>query len=71
MMLNRDWGSTAVRTGFAIVAAGAVIDIGYHLAPRPTGAAGWAGLAGHLVTFLGMVIVMAGIFGVGLRRRHT
>jgi hypothetical protein len=52
------------------VALGGVVDSVYHLAPRSDGVADSAGLAGHLITLLGMVIVMAGVFAVGLRNRH-
>lgn len=59
-----------VRRGFAVVAAGGVVDAAYHLAPRQSGLLASAGLAGHLVTLLGMVIVMVGVLSVGLRNRH-
>ena len=61
---------TVVRWGFALIVAGGVVDAAYHLGPRRSGLVAWAGLAGHLVTLLGMVIVMVGVFGVGLRNRH-
>lgn len=59
-----------VRVGFVIVLAGAVVDTTYHLAPHRTGVMAWAGLAGHLVTLVGMVVAMVGVAGVGLRQRH-
>ena len=54
--------------GFGLIVAGAVIDAVYH---------GWwsgrsdldrLGLAGHLVTLAGMLLVMAAVIGAGLRR---
>jgi hypothetical protein len=60
-----------VRAGFAIVLAGAVVDTTYHLARQRTGLMAWAGLAGHLVTMVGMVVAVVGVVGVGLRHRHS
>lgn len=60
-----------VRAGFILVLAGAVVDTTYHLAPHRTGLMAWAGLAGHLVTLVGMVVAIVGVAGVGLRHRHT
>jgi hypothetical protein len=60
-----------VRRGLALVVAGAVVDTAYHVAPRRAGLMAWAGLAGHLVTLVGMVTVLVGVLGVGLRNRHT
>jgi hypothetical protein len=59
-----------VRRGFVVVAAGAVVDTAYHVLPRRPGLGAWAGLAGHLITLVGMVIVMVGVLGVALRNRH-
>jgi len=69
LMSNRSL-STLVRCGFVLVVAGGVVDTTYHLAPQWLAQSGWAGLAGHLVTLTGMVIVMVGVLGVGLRSRH-
>jgi hypothetical protein len=60
-----------VRAGFAVVLAGAVVDTTYHLARQRTGVMAWAGLAGHLVTLVGMVVAIVGVAGVGLRHRHS
>lgn len=59
-----------VRRGFVVVLAGAVVDTVYHVVPRESDLAAWGGLAGHLVTFVGMVIVMAGVVGVALKNRN-
>jgi len=58
------------RGGFVLVVTGGLIDTGYHLVPRSTGLIEWAGLTGHLVTLLGMLVTMAGVLSVGLRKRH-
>jgi hypothetical protein len=58
-----------VRRGFAVVLAGAVVDTVYHVMPRRPGLAAWGGLVGHLVTLVGMAIVMAGVVGVALKNR--
>ena len=60
-----------VRAGFVIVLLGGVVDTTYHLAPHRTGVMAWAGLAGHLVTLVGMVVAIVGVAGVGLRHRHS
>ena len=52
------------------MAAGGVVDAVYHLTPRQPGLLASAGLAGHLITLLGMVIVMVGVVSVGLQNRH-
>jgi hypothetical protein len=52
-----------VRFGFVIVVLGGVIDFGYHL--LLAGAGGGVdrvGYAGHLVTLVGMVMSMIGVF---------
>jgi hypothetical protein len=52
-----------VRVGFLIVVAGGVIDFGYHL--LLSGAGGGVdrvGYAGHLVTLVGMVVSLVGVF---------
>jgi hypothetical protein len=59
-----------VRWGFALVLVGGLVDVAYHLAPLRPGLDSAAGLAGHLITLLGMVIVMVGVLAVGLRNRH-
>ena len=60
-----------VRAGFAIVLLGGVVDTTYHLAPYRIGAVAWAGLAGHVVTLVGMAVAVVGVVGVGLRHRHS
>jgi hypothetical protein len=60
-----------VRRGFAAVLAGALVDTAYHVVPLQADAVEWAGLAGHLITLLGMIIVMVGVVGVALRSRHA
>lgn len=54
-----------------MVVAGAVVDTVYHVMPRQPGLAAWGGLVGHLVTLVGMVIVMAGVLGVALKNRDS
>ena len=47
-----------LRTGFAIVASGLVVDVAYHAA----GAGGpWAELSGHVLSLSGMLVVMASL----------
>ena len=58
------------RDGFVLVVAGGLMDTAYHLTPARQGVLEWAGLMGHLVTLLGMLIAMAGVLSVGLRKRH-
>lgn len=59
-----------LRIGFAIVAAGLVADVAYHVA----GAGGaWGELAGHLLSLTGMLVVMAGLLTTAVataRRPH-
>jgi len=59
-----------VRWGFALVIVGGLVDATYHLSALRPGLDSVAGLVGHLITLLGMVIVMVGVFAVGLRNRH-
>jgi hypothetical protein len=59
-----------VRAGFAIVLLGGVVDTTYHLSPYRTGVVAWAGLAGHVVTLVGMVVAVVGVVSIGLRHRH-
>lgn len=61
---------TVVRRGSAVVVAGAVVDAVYHVMPRQSGPVAWGGLVGHLITLVGMVIVMAGVVGVALQNRN-
>ena len=58
-----------VRRGFAVLLTGGVVDTVYHVMPRQSGPAAWGGLVGHLITLVGMVIVMAGLFGVAFKNR--
>lgn len=53
-----------LRAGFAIVSAGLVVDLAYHGA----GAGGpWAELSGHVLSLIGMLVVMAGLFTTAMR----
>ena len=53
-----------LRAGFAIVAAGLVVDLAHH----GLGAGGtWAELAGHLLSLIGMLVVMAGLLTTAVR----
>lgn len=54
-----------MRVGVAILLAGLAMDVLAH--------AGWSGAlgAGHLVTLAGMVIAIAGLFFLALRRPRT
>jgi hypothetical protein len=58
------------RDGFVLVVTGGLMDTAYHLTPARRGLLEWTGLTGHLVTLLGMLIAMAGVLSVGLRKRH-
>jgi hypothetical protein len=59
-----------IRGGFVLVVTGGLMDIAYHLTPDRRGLLELTGMAGHLVTLSGMLIAMAGVLSVGLRRRH-
>ena len=52
-----------LRAGFAIVAIGLVVDLAYH----GLHAGAWAELAGHLLSLIGMLVVMAGLFTTAVR----
>jgi hypothetical protein len=58
------------RVGFVLLVAGGLMDTAYHLATPRRGLLEWFGTGGHLVTLLGMLVTMAGVFSVGLRKRH-
>ena len=59
-----------MRAGLALAAAGAVVDIGYHLTTEAPGMGhGPVAFAGHLITLLGMVVTMFGLFGAAFKRR--
>jgi hypothetical protein len=58
------------RRGFVLVVTGGLMDTAYHLTPARRGLLAWAGLLGHLVTLLGMLVAMAGVLSVGLRKPH-
>ena len=58
------------RGGFGLVVTGGLMDTAYHLTPAGSGLFESVGLTGHLVTLLGMLIAMAGVLSVGLRKRH-
>jgi hypothetical protein len=59
-----------IRGGFVLVVTGGLMDIAYHSTPGRRGLLEWTGLTGHLVTLFGMLIAMAGVLSVGLRKRH-
>jgi hypothetical protein len=58
------------RGGFLLLVAGGLMDTAYHVATPRNGLLEWFGWGGHLVTLLGMLVTMAGVFSVGLRNRH-
>ena len=59
-----------MRAGLSLAAFGAVVDIGYHLATDAPGMGhGPVAFAGHLITLLGMVVTMLGLFGAAFKRR--
>ena len=58
------------RGGFVLLVAGGLMDTAYHVAAPGQGFLEWFGVGGHFVTLLGMLVTMAGVFSVGLRRRH-
>ena len=59
-----------IRGGFVLVVTGGLMDIAYHLTPARRGLLELTGFAGHLVTLSGMLVAMAGVLSVGLRKRH-
>jgi hypothetical protein len=70
--VRRTWHDLPLlmRVGLAIAALGAAIDIGYHLLSDAAGAGhGPVAFTGHLVTLIGMVITLFGLFGAALKRR--
>jgi len=56
-----------VELGFALIAAGALIDTAYHLWWSGDERHAGVGLFGHLVTLAGMVVTMAAVAAAGLR----
>ena len=59
-----------MRAGLSLAAIGAVVDIGYHLATEAPGMGhGPVAFTGHLITLLGMVVTMFGLFGAAFKRR--
>jgi hypothetical protein len=59
-----------MRVGLWLAALGAVIDISYHLVTDAPGMGhGPVAFAGHLITLLGMVVTMFGLFGAAFKRR--
>jgi hypothetical protein len=57
-----------IRGGFVLVVTGGLMDIAYHFTPARRGLLEWTGVTGHLVTLFGMLIAMAGVLSVGLRK---
>ena len=56
--------------GLILAALGAVIDIAYHLGTGAPGMGhGPVAFTGHIVTLVGMVITMVGLFGAAWKRR--
>jgi len=67
---------TASKAGLGVIGIGALADLIAHLDPglaSTTGALTGAQLSAHLVTFLGMVLVLIGVVVDGMRpdRRAT
>jgi hypothetical protein len=58
------------RGGFVLLVAGGLMDTAYHVTTPRRGLLEWFGTGGHFVTLLGMLVTMAGVFSVGLRKRH-
>ena len=59
-----------MRTGLSLAALGGAIDLVYHLGSDAPGAGhGTVAFVGHLVTLVGMVVTMLGLFGAAYRRR--
>jgi hypothetical protein len=58
------------RGGFVLLVSGGLMDIAYHVATPRGGLPEWLGVGGHLVTLVGMLVTMAGVFSVGLEKRH-
>lgn len=53
-----------LRIGFAVVASGLAVDLTHH----GLGAGGaWAELSGHLLSLIGMLVVMAGLLITAVR----
>lgn len=55
-----------LRVGFVIVAVGAVVDVVCHASGHGDTV---AALAGHLLSLLGMLVVMAGVYLSAARAR--
>lgn len=59
-----------MRAGLLVTGLGGTIDIGYHLLTTAPGAGhGAVPFIGHLVTIVGMLVTMLGLFGAALVRR--
>ena len=64
---HRQTGRTVVQLGFALIAAGALVDTAYHVWWNGDDRHAGLGLFGHLVTLVGMVVTMAGVAAAGIR----
>lgn len=55
------------RLGFALIAAGALVDTAYHVWWAGDDRHAGVGLLGHLITLAGMVVAIAAVVVTGLR----
>ena len=59
-----------MRAGLALMAIGALVDIGYHVGTDAPGLGhGPIAFIGHTMTLFGMVITMLGLMGAAFKRR--
>lgn len=59
-----------MRAGLALAVLSAAIDLAYHFISESPGAGhGPVVFTGHLVTLVGVVVTLIGLFGAALRRR--
>jgi hypothetical protein len=64
---HRQAGRAGVHLGFALIAAGVLVDVVYHVLWNGDDGHAGVGLLGHVVTLAGMVVTMAGVAAAGLR----
>ena len=61
-----------MKVGLVVTALGAVIDAAHHLVTSaPAVGHGSVAFTAHLVTLVGMIVTMVGLFGAALKRRPT
>ena len=61
-----------MRVGLVLAGLGGLIDIGYHLGQGTPGVGhDTVAFIGHLVTLVGMVVTMLGLFGAAHTRRSV